>query len=98
MSSELSSRAAERANGQLVYSGLSRHEKAFSQGWDAGYTDGVDGAPRDSTLAVEDSWYAEGYRVGFALAVPGSDVPDEPATLAGIGEVVLGRPLGQRTR
>ena len=41
-------------------------EKAYARGFTAGHDDAREGLAGDSTLAIEVSWYASGYRAGYA--------------------------------
>ena len=52
--------------GDAVFGGLSLEEKAYARGFTAGHDDARASLSQDSTLAVESSWYANGYRAGYA--------------------------------
>jgi hypothetical protein len=51
--------------GDAVFGGLSLEEKAYARGFTAGHDDARAGLERDSTVVVEVSWYASGYRAGY---------------------------------
>jgi hypothetical protein len=74
--------------GSVVFSGMP-HEGAggrrYCEGWTAGHDDAGQDLPWDSTLAMERSWYAEGYRDGYDDQVRYRSRPERPATLAGMG-------------
>lgn len=75
-------------NGEAVYEGLSDAERAYARGWSAGHDDGSEGVERDSTLAVEKSWYASGYRAGYEIARPSLE-EDEEKTIIRHATVLL---------
>jgi hypothetical protein len=52
--------------GDAVLAGMTPDEKAYARGFTAGHDDAREGLAPDSTLAIEVSWYASGYRAGYA--------------------------------
>jgi hypothetical protein len=55
--------------GEATLAGLSPEYKAYSKGFTAGHDDARDGEAQDVSLATEQSYYASGYRDGYASAV-----------------------------
>lgn len=54
--------------GSEVFAGLPRDGlggRHYCEGWTAGHDDASQELPWDSTLVMERSWYAEGYRDGY---------------------------------
>ena len=49
-----------------MLAGMTPDEKAYARGFTAGHDDAREGLAPDSTLAIEVSWYASGYRAGYA--------------------------------
>ena len=72
--------------GRTVFHGLDPAHYSFCEGWTEGHDDGLEGQPLDSTLAVEDSPYAKGYRHGYMVAKLTSGGPDN-RTLLGVGGI-----------
>lgn len=70
-----------------VFHGLDQHGiggRDYCEGWTAGHDDALQGVGADSSIRMECSWFATGYRDGFNVACLRWEAP-APSTLMGIG-------------
>jgi hypothetical protein len=75
-------------NATVVFHGKpleGKEGRYYCEGWTAGHDDASQNLPWDSTLAMERSWFAEGYRDGYEDQIRWRNQPEQPRTLVGLG-------------